>query len=190
MDPIISLDDENNAAIKCKANYNLIRDLVQESREWTFATRRISLTPLATAPVYGYPYQFLLHPDVLRVLNVPANVASNTVSIGGGSSDFLPEVEYWTVESITEGRVILASSSAIFARVLWRIRNEGLFPPSFVHAFAARLAAEIAMPLTEDRQLQVDMQQLYAAKIHEAAAIDGMQGRSKIVRSTHLTRVR
>lgn len=190
-DQIISLDDESAEAKTCKANYEPIRDAVIEVREWTFAVRRMELTPMVKVPAYGYGTQFLIPSDVIRILSIPsANSNASTMGLNGAGSDWYQDVEFWRVESVDEGRVILANRDKLAVRVLWRITNEALFSPTFVQAFAARLAAEMTMPLVESRQLQADMHQLYGIKLAEAAAVDGTQGRSEIVRSDWLKRVR
>jgi hypothetical protein len=60
----------------------------------------------------------------------------------------------------------------------------------FVQVVAARIAADIAMALTENRKLQVDMWQLYERKLAEAAASDGQQGSNDFITQTQLVDVR
>ena len=47
---ITSLDDGTNEANLCKATYEPSRDQVLEERNWTFATKRTSLNPIADPP--------------------------------------------------------------------------------------------------------------------------------------------
>jgi hypothetical protein len=190
-DLITSLSDNSAEAKTCLANYDLLRDAVMEVREWTFAIQRLSLPPMVRAPVYGYSKQFLVPSSVIRVLSVPDSPTSgSTVGLNGGGADWLQDVEFWRMESQPEGRVILADRQTLVIRAIVRVTNEALWSPTFLQAFAARMAAEIAMPLTESRQLQSDMHELYAAKLRDAAAMDGMQGRVEKIRSDYLVRVR
>ena len=188
---ITSIDDDSTEAIVAKANYDLLRDAVLEAREWTFAISRMSLTPLVRKPVYGYSRQFLVPSFVLRVLSVPDSPTSgSTVGLNGGGADWLQDVEFWRMESQPEGTVILADRDTLMIRAIIQVTNEELWSPTFVQAFAARLAAEMAMPLVESRELQADMHGLYAAKLREAASLDGMQGRVEKIRADYLVRVR
>lgn len=198
---IISLNDDNKEAALCKANYDDIRDAVIEEREWTFAVRRISLSPLVLEPVYGYTNQFLIPPDVIRILNVPDTRFGDTGSLigtglGGRAEgpDQQPQLSTFRVESIEQptatGKVLLANVESVVLRVLWRVTNIGLYSPMFVQTLAARLAADLAIPLTQNRTLQADMWNLYGKKLGVASAMDGIQGKMELKRSNATTRVR
>jgi hypothetical protein len=71
-----------------------------------------------------------------------------------------------------------------------KVTDSTLFSPGFVHALAARMAADTCMTLTENRQLLVDMEALYDKKIAEAQYSEGSQGRTEIMRSDILTGAR
>jgi hypothetical protein len=55
---------------------------------------------------------------------------------------------------------------------------------------AARLAADLAMPITRSRKMQEDMWSLFETKLTSAAATDAGQGRSERTDSTELVRAR
>jgi hypothetical protein len=190
---ILSLTDSVQEAQLCKENFDELRDVVLEEREWTFAVRRLKLTPLVLKPVYGYAEQFLLPSDVIRVLNVPASrgqFGGLPFLNGGAGADTQEGLFDWRVETIDAGRVILANLDAIRVRVIWRVINEKLWSPMFTQALAARLAADLAMPLTNSRVMQKDMWSLYDSKLRAAATMDGMQGKSEVKRSDNLINVR
>lgn len=198
---ITSLDDDNREAQLCKTNFDDLRDAVLEEREWTFAVRRITLAPLLLTPKYGYGNQFLLPPQVIRVLNVPDTTFGDTLSFFTGATrqvqqgpDQQPQVPVWRKESLEEpaatGNIILANTDQLLLRVIVRVTNIGLWSPMFVQAFASRLAADLAIPLTQNRTLQKDMWAIYEMKLGKAATMDGMQGRMEIKRSEALQRVR
>lgn len=199
---ITSLNDDNKEAALCKANYPDIRDAVLEEREWTFCVRRISLSPTVVEPVYGYTNQFLLPPDVIRILNVPdtrfGDTDDNLIGTGLGGQhegpDQQPQLSTFRVESLEEttatGKVILANVDSLFLRVIWRVTNIQLYSPMFIQSLAARIAADLAIPLTQNRTLQKDMWQLYQMKLSRAGAMDGIQGKMELKRSNAITRVR
>jgi hypothetical protein len=175
---IISLNDETVEAQLCNANYISSRDAVLEDRAWTFATQRYRWTPLSESPVYGYGYAFMIEPEVIRVLEVRDNDDPYNPN-GANSLD-------WRRES----NAILANASVIYVKALRRVVDTSKYPPSFVMALAARLAADICIPLTESRQMQQDMWNLYMKKLDDAMATDGMQGSTDIIESRKLTGIR
>lgn len=199
---ITSLDDDNREAQLCKTNYPDIRDAVLEEREWTFCVRRIMLSPTVVEPVYGYTNQFLLPPDVIRILNVPdtrfGDTDDNLIGTGLGGQhegpDQQPQLSTFRVESLEEttatGKVVLANVDELHMRVIWRVTNIGLYSPMFIQCLAQRIAADLAIPLTQNRNLQRDMWTLYEQKLARASAMDGIQGKQEIKRSNAITRVR
>jgi hypothetical protein len=200
-DPITSLDDSSKEAQLCKENFANLRDTVLEEREWTFAVRRFRLSPMVKKPVYGYAEQFLLPPEVLRVLNIPASrgeFGGLPFLNGGAGADTQEGLFDWRVESIDEGNVILANisgtagqiTSNIRVRAIVRVTNEKLWSSMFVQALAQRIAADLAMALTNSFQIARTHWTLYESKLGAAATMDGMQGKSEVKRSDNLINVR
>ena len=195
-DLIISLDDPSVEAKLCKANYELLRDAVIEEREWTFAVKRLEPAGLVAGPLYGFDKAFQIPPEVIRVLQVSraGEVIDGTIIEGS----FLSATRGGTgtgretrIEWNREADMIFANNSdRIFIRALIRIEDTTKYSPSFDQALAARLAMELAIPITNSRTLQKDMASLYVEKMRLAAATDGMQGRSQNVRADAFTVVR
>lgn len=173
---ITSLDDDTNEAKICKANYDQARDAVLEDRAWTFATARYRWTPLTATPTFGYAYAFLIDPEVLRVLEVRDN---DDKANGATYLDWRREENH-----------IVCDVSAIYVKAIKRIVDTSRFPPAFVQCLAARIAADIAITMTESRSIQQDMWNLYMKKLDDAMATDGSQGKTDIIESRILTRVR
>ena len=59
-----------------------------------------------------------------------------------------------------------------------------------MQAVAARLAAEIAVPLTESQELMIAMEAKYRDRLMIAAGTDGTQGKVDVIDSRQLTGVR
>ena len=173
---IISLDDEIAEAQLCKANYELSRDAVLEAIAWTFATRRYRLTPEATGPAWGYAFQFTIPAEIITLLEVTAN--SDTPN-GANNLD-------WR----REGNRILCDNSVAYVKAIYREDDPARYPPNFVQAVAARLATEIAIPLTESVELMQNMEGKYKDRLVIAAGTDGIQGKVDVVESRILTGVR
>ncbi len=159
---IIEMTDQTTEAELCRLNYATARDAVLEDCNWSFAIYRIVLeSPEDPSPIFGFSNAFLLPSTVVRVIEV-----------NDGDDD-------WALEL---GRVLI-NAGRIEVVAIKRVTDPGVFPPSFVTALAARLAAEIALPLTSSPAHQERMIQMYSAKINWAKANDGRQGKSRIRRN-------
>ena len=160
--PITTLDDPADPnAEKCRNVYPFVRDAVLEEREWTFARARATSTT-EQRDDWDQWYKHSFPEDWLTVSNVYEDANSEE-----------------NIEWVREGRYILTKYETVYMRGLKRIVDTGQFSNLFVQALAARMAADLAIPLTQDRQMQADMWQLYQAKLMEAAARDGYQGSSQ-----------
>lgn len=156
--PVLEINDETPEGTLCEQHFDQCRDAVLEEISWTFATRRFILgAPLREKPAFGYAYAFQLPDDILRV-----------VSVG---SDHGPNND-WTLE----GRNILVNTTRIFIVAIYRQTDESVYSPEFVQALAARLASEIALPLTNSPGIFQTMVQMYSGKIRMAQSSDGRQG--------------
>jgi len=180
-DRITSLGDDSTRANLCNLNYPRSRDVVLEAREWTFAVKHQLLSPDAAAPSNPeYGQRFFIPTDILRVLTVhqPVDFGADQLTAGLIQAEQIP----W----VREGRYILCNFDEVSMRGIQRIESTGEFSESFVHALSARLAADLAIPLTESKELQQQMYSLYLEKLDDASATDGMQGRSQRIRSRYL----
>ena len=169
--PITSIDaPQNKVEQACALQYPLMRDAVLSEVEWSFAVSRYQWsTPSVDAPVWGFTKKSQLPTDVLRVTYC---------------SDSSYELKYnpnfhWVVE----GRFILCDASTIYVRTVNRIEETAQYSNLFVQALAARLAMELSILITESKGLHQTLTNLYLAKMQGAATMDGMQGKSKRIRT-------
>lgn len=176
VDRITSLDDDVVEAELCKENYPDLRDAVLEEGAFSFSKVRLVPAAESTAPAFKWAFSFLMPSTVLRVLEVYDN----------------PDIEYGesTLEWEVENGRVLTDSEIIYVRAIQQITDPKKFSPLFVQALAARLAADLAIPLTKSRTLQADMWSLYQNKMQEAMGVDGSQGRRRRTRQLHYHRVR
>jgi hypothetical protein len=170
---IESLEDPSAAAEYCRNNYPFIRDAVLEERMWSFALARYT-SVTADRPEWGdnlYSHEVPL--DWLQVFRVYDSVSAD-------------EQAEWS----REGLNIISPCSTLYMWGVKRITDTGKFSTMFVQCVAARMAAELAAPLAQDRTLQADMWTLYGEKLAAAAARDGQQGRNEVVSQSKLTGAR
>lgn len=176
-DRITDLSDGSDNANLCKDNYNELRNSVIEEANWTFATRRYTLSPpLAAGPEYGYGNKFQLAPEVLRIIE-----ASDSASFYNGVSN---------LDWRREEDFILADVSIIYAKCLIEIADSSKFSSLFVQSLAARIAAELSPTITESNKKTDQMWTLYSKKLAIASVRDAGQGSSDRIRARNLTRVR
>jgi hypothetical protein len=174
--PITSLDtdeDESDAARLCAQNYAPSVAVALEEAAPSFATWWDDIAPAAAAPRSPeFGKQFPLPADVLRVLKCDD---------GSGSFD---------LEWRREGQFILADCATLKVRSIHLLEDPKRWSPAFALAVAYRVGSLIAIPLTENRQLQGDLTQLYLAQVRKAAALDGTQGRREPARPSPIARAR
>ena len=152
---IIDISDKTFEADICLLNYANVRDAVLEDVNWTFATKRIVLkSPDDPPPLFGFSNSFTLTNDILRVIRVNNNRG----------------------EWVKEGNKILIDSDTIEIMAIVQVTDPQRFPASFISAFASRLAAEIALPITSSSKHQDKMITMYTAKKKWAIGNDGRQG--------------
>jgi hypothetical protein len=166
---IASFDDATKRAQKVREVFDFTRDAVLEDRDWSFAMDRFVVSRDPAAPAFGYPSRYELPSAALRVVTA--------------------EEDGTPVDWVKEGRYVLADTEALSleVRAVMVVVDPARWTPGFVQAFAARLAAELALPLTEKATIQADMWALYQKKLDDAAANDGRgAGRSQRVRANKL----
>ena len=150
-----------------------LRDAVLQAHDWSFAIERINLPKSATDPTFRYANSFPLPSRVLHVLEVNKVEANDPV-------------RDWQVENDN----IVSNDATCSAKLLRQVTDTLKFSPLFIQALQARLAADMAIPLTSNGKLEEAKWGLYNAKLKEASSRDGQQGKSKRIRSRWLENAR
>lgn len=174
-DVITGFEDDSVRANIMLVNYIPARDATLEAHEWSFAIERFIPGKLEAKPEFGGLNAFSVPPEILRVLTVDQEHSTPVISNKIGS--------YEQLDWVLEGGHILCKEEVIYCRGIRRIEQEGKFSPLFVHALAAKLASLTALALTASAEIQGNMFALYDRFIHEAKSRDGLQGRTKRIRS-------
>jgi hypothetical protein len=160
-DPITSLTDDTERARLCNALYEPARDACLRLHPWNFAITRATLSQLSSTPNYEYSYQYALPTDpyCLRVLSMEYE-------------DYIFRIE----NSATEGRVLLTDESTAKILYVGKITDTAKFDSLFVDLLTAKLAAELAYPITNSVNLQTQMEKIYRDKLSETRSVDGQEG--------------
>jgi hypothetical protein len=153
---ITALDENSQAARACRLRYRYARDACLRAYDWNFAAGRASLPALAAAPAFGFANAFQLPPDCLFVREV---VGDDAVS--------------WKIES---GRLLTDLAAPLRVTYTRAEANPASFDPLFAEALAARIAADVAVSLTESTGKAQGLWQVYQSKLAEARRRDAQEG--------------
>lgn len=166
---ITSFEDDSNEARAVQSFYPTVRDLVLGERVWSFAKKQYILDPHADAPLFGWTKKFEVPPEVIRV---------HRVDDGSGA---------YTMPWEKQGNFIFANVDRIYMTAVRREEDTTLYSPSFSLAVALRLAAVLAVPMRENRQLKADIWEEYKFELKEASGVDATQGKMETTRSTYFS---
>lgn len=158
-DTIISLTEDSKQARLCAQIFNDTRDLVLRDHPWNFAVRRVELAQLTTTPAFGYNYEYQLPSNALRVLGMEDD----------------------DVEFKVEGRKLLTDESTAKITYIYQSDDPAEWDALFREALAAKLAAELAIPLADSNTLQANMVELYNRKISDARSANATEGTPEVI---------
>lgn len=139
---ITALTDNVKAAREINAIFDLRRDYLLRTHNWSFAMERTTLPALSDTPSWGYTYLYQLPTDCLRVVQV------DDVWAVPGLSDYTsgPDSEPYR---ITGRRIETDIGAPLKLRYLKRVTDPAQFDAAFVEVFANDLADQVCEPLTQ-----------------------------------------
>jgi hypothetical protein len=160
-DPITSLTDNTERARLCNGFYEPARDSILRSHPWNFAITRATLAQLSATPAYGFSYQYALPTDpyCLRVLEMEYQ-------------DYIFKIEHLA----GTGRVLLTDESTAKILYIGKIVDTAQFDSLFVDTLTAKLALDLAYPITNSVKVQENMFNLLQQKLSLARSVDGQEG--------------
>lgn len=157
---IADLNEDSAAARILKDIYPLVRDAVMEDHPWNFGIARALLAEDSTPPAWGAGegagHRYPLPPDFLRLVEISGE-----------------DIERFTVEG---GYILTDLDAALKLRYVARCEDESRFSGLFKNALAARLAYELAEPITQNTQKKQAMADDYGDALRRAKRSDSMQG--------------
>lgn len=194
--PITSLAENSPNAIKANMVWQYIRDEVLQARDWKFAVSRVALSRNATAPLYGYLYAYTMPTEFLRLKrwrNTDSRGINPLAYPDGYWYQFIDHTGYpaptvydppvyppgnpYVIEALPDGTFCLFTdydntSQALYINYVKRETNPTRYPPTFISALSFRLAAALAIPITESSQKFQAMTALYQATLKSAEAVN------------------
>ena len=155
---IQSLTEQSNEATWANKLYDRTRRTVLRSFPWRFAAK-IETLALVDVEITGYLYAYALPTDCLAPIEVISSYTGTTAQFERSGS------EIWTDEANAQLRYIRD------------VQDPNEFDDGFIDAFAYRLAAELAMPVTGKEGLAAQMMSGFMLAKHEAQAISSRESR-------------
>jgi hypothetical protein len=155
---IISLTENSKNARLCNQRYEPVRDAVFREHPWNCLLKRVELAKDTVAPVFEYSNAYTLPADCLRVLQSENSNLSNN--------------ERFRIE----GRKLLSDEDTIKILYVAKITDTTEYDTSLIETLSARLAAELAYPITQSSGLMDRMFTLYQTKLKDARFVDATEG--------------
>lgn len=171
-DTISQIGENSKAGKLCQRNYEPLRDAVLRAYPWNSVTRRATLAKLDAAPAWGFANQYQLPegPNPERWLAM--------AYVEG-------ELEGTASRYKIEGRKLLSDDGpSLNILYIARITDPTLYDPLLVQAMAARIAWQLAFPITGERSVAADMANMYRALLLEARRRDAQEGTADPVEPT------
>ena len=147
--PINSLEDKTKEAQECRLLYPRARESTLRDHDWNFATKRLTMA-LIDQEYPGWKYVYQYPTDCIRAMKI-YNPASR-----------VDEIEYEIgVNNTLSGRVILTDYPNAVLIYVASVTDPNVFDAMFTDALSYRLAADLALPLRGEAQIQSSMVQNY-----------------------------
>lgn len=162
---ITSLGDGTKPALLCSALWPEVRDAVLADHPWNSALVRVELARDASTPEYEYDYQYVLPTDPWCLRVVSTDLDKYTNRDGGRAYP-------WKIE----GRLLLTNATAIFVLYIARITDVTQYTHQLSRAMAAKLASELAFPITRNPGIVGGLEEQYLQKLSDAKAVDAQEG--------------
>ncbi len=164
---ITSIDDPGKVADVCRTFWDGQLDIELAKYDWNFARARAMLPALASAPAFGYQYQYELPPDNLRVLQVglpwPGVVRGGIVA--GNNQPY----------QIEGGKVLTNIGPALTLIYTRRVTDTARFPALFVEVLACALAAEMCEDLVGSANKKGVALSQYQMAVDQARRMEAIQ---------------
>jgi hypothetical protein len=161
---ISDFHENSVVAGKCRLHYEMERDALLRMHRWNFARARAVLTALATAPVFGWAYQFQLPVDCLRLLEL------NGREVGGNDDEY--EIE---------GRKLLTDAETASIVYTKRVEDPNEYDVLFCEAFTYKLAAALCKEIENSTSEKGAMLQMFQRVMAEAGWVDAVETRPRVI---------
>jgi hypothetical protein len=137
--------NESVAAREAESAYEMCRLSLLESHPWDFALKQVVSTKETSTPLFGYTYQHAKPTDFVRWVEEEENLPFKPV-----------------------GEKIHADSDELELLYVYDVSDVAKFSPSFSEALGYKIAADIALVVTDKESVRNDMIRMYLATTRRA----------------------
>lgn len=164
---IMNLTDNTKPAREANAIFEYTRDALLGGFNWSFAKVRAQLPALVDVPEFGFDNKFQMPVDCLRLIFVGDYYVGADLTNYRGSD---------TSEFAIEGREILTNLAApLNIRYIKKITDASQFSPNFTYALAAKLAVDLAEPLTQSETKAARAESRFMYEIRQAVRANAIE---------------
>lgn len=157
---IISLDDNNEESRQCKMFYDMCRQSLLKDYDWGFA-KRIEQMAQVDSKHFGWQYVYAYPSNCLQILRIYNSYGESLVHK-------IDEADEWDIFNMSgSNQAVACDVDSAMVEYIIDIRDSGLYSAQFCDAFAWRLAAEIAIPLTGDANMRNNSWQFYEMMVRK-----------------------
>jgi len=157
---IASLTEQSEEAFHCNLLYANTRDSVLRAHPWGFAKRHVALSDIGS-PQGNWSYRYAYPNDCIYAREILQTTT------GGDPIDF----EVGLGDSFN-ARTINTNQKQATLIFTYKVTNTLAFDPTFINALSWLLAANLAMPLTRDKDKMAVSQNIYQSVINEAQTLN------------------
>lgn len=179
------ISDINESTVngqRCLAVWDPIFQEVLSERDWRFAKIRLALQLSALTPLYGYSYAYAMPPDFLRFVRPRRKPLIRNLLYGDGiyhrhDLPVSPHGYPYVVETLSDGNKYLLidydnsdTDRPLTINYIRLITDYSQLMAGFVNCLAWRLAEELAIQITEDKQKWQGAETAYKEALNSAEA--------------------
>jgi len=146
---ITALTDATAQAQYCSLFYAQTLEELQTEFDWQFCRKLASLTADSTAPAFGYARRFAVPSDFLRLIRLNG----------------IDEDENFSKWEIVDGFIHTDLAAPAQIEYIAHVTDAAKFPAVFIEILSAKLAANLAMPLTGSKDLFSQMAEVFSANM-------------------------
>jgi len=157
---IESLTEDSSEAKTCALHYDRVRRRALQFAEFEFAIERATLTAATASPPDEWEYAYKWPTAALRPLNIP-----NLAKIETYVNEIPFRVEYASGE-----RVIYTDQEDATLRYIFDQTDTTVWTEEFANAVAMFMAWRMAMPLTSNSRLTMELANEHRLALYAAAA--------------------
>jgi hypothetical protein len=130
--PITVLSENNKNATLVNTRIDDVRRFVLRSHPWRCAKKQAQLAASATAPLFNWTSKYPLPADFIRFYNEDEMT------------------EYLGIWEIMDGHVYTKRQGALNCEYIYDLQDYTVMDAAMVHVIAYHLAAELALPITQN----------------------------------------